>query len=153
MPHPAAQFRHIGIAFAAGFLSVLAFHQGGWALLYGLHVVPADRPPWSLAPVPPLAVPLVVSQSFWGGIWAILLSYVIPDRNKAIYWTAWTVAGAVVLTLVALLLVPAFKGLPVPPLTWLRFAIGALVNGLWGLGTAAILSLFGSASRQAGRAA
>jgi hypothetical protein len=46
----------------------------------------------------------------------------------------------VILTTVAFFVVIPIKGLPIPPL-WPRFAVGLLLNGVWGFGTALLLRL------------
>lgn len=55
----------------------------------------------------------------------------------AVYWTSWVVAGAVALTFVAFFVVPPFKGEASP-------ALGFLVNGAWGFGTALLLRFPGA---------
>jgi hypothetical protein len=101
--------------------------------------------PWSLAPRPPLGVPAVLSSAFWGGLWGcafVLLRPRLP-RGPA-YWAAAFAFGALALTLVAWFVVLPLKGEPVGG-GWrpTGMAIGLLVNGVWGIGTAAILALAG----------
>ena len=55
------------------------------------------------------------------------------------YWVSWILTGAILLTAVALFVVPLLKGMPVGAFSWQRFAIGAIVNGSWGFGTALLL--------------
>src|SRR4026209_421075 len=64
-------------AFAAGFISVLVFHQGVWALYGAAGKAPSLA--WNMAPVPPLGVPTVLSSSFWGGLWGIVAP--VPPRG------------------------------------------------------------------------
>jgi hypothetical protein len=135
------------LGFIAGFLATLIFHQGLWWVLYQVHFIPSDLPPWPLKPVPPFGVPSVVSKSFWGAALAPFL-----DRYRgATYWTSWILLGAVVLTLTALYVVSPIKGQPIPPL-WPRFYYALLVNGAWGFGTAVFLTLFGEARKDTARA-
>lgn len=126
-------------AFVSGFLAVLVFHQGVWALFSAAGKTPA--PAWSMQRVGPLGVPQVVSSAFWGGLWGILLVLLLPAIEPRLgYWSGATIAGALLTTLVALLIVFPLKGRPFAagwnPAIWI-FAL--LVNAAWGLGTAVFL--------------
>ncbi|BDX19008.1 MULTISPECIES: hypothetical protein [Halopseudomonas] len=133
--------RHGVLAFIAGFLAVFSFHQPALALLHAAGVVPF--PAFSLEPVAPLAVPSVVSSAFWGGIWGIVLVLALARMGKPLVWLKAALFGGIVLTLVALLLVFPLKGYG---LDWQlfapRFAIGFILNALWGLGTLVYLRAF-----------
>jgi hypothetical protein len=59
------------LAFIAGALGVIIFHQGFLLLAYGLGWVP--RPPYDMSATPPFDIPKVVSLAFWGGIWGIVM--------------------------------------------------------------------------------
>jgi hypothetical protein len=126
------------LAFMAGFIATLVFHQTAVAGLDAAGLMPAGFKPWSFDPVPPLAVPTVLSKAFWGGLWAILLYFVLRRMTGAGYWLGWTILGAVALPLVAIFVVPVLKGQPVPPFME-RFPVYALVNAAWGFGTAMLL--------------
>jgi hypothetical protein len=126
------------LAFMAGFIATLVFHQTAVAGLDAAGLMPAGIKPWSFDPVPPLAVPTVLSKAFWGGLWAILLYFVLRRTSGAGYWLGWTILGAVALPLVAIFVVPVLKGQPVPPFME-RFPVYALVNAAWGFGTAIVL--------------
>lgn len=129
-------------AFLAGFLSTLFFHQGLLALLHLTGVSP--RAPWALHAVPPFGVPAVVSLAFWGGVWGVALWPLLRRTRGARHWAMAVALGAVLPSLVALLVVFPLKGLTVT----LPIVIGALlVNAAWGLGLAVFLRLFGSLSR------
>jgi hypothetical protein len=137
----------LGLAFVAGFLAVPLFHQPMLALLHACGVTPAA--PYATRPLAPLGVPQVLSQSFWGGVWGVVLALVAPrfPRGGA-YWAAAAVFGAVALSLVAWFVVAPLKGLAVAaggrPAA---IATGLLVNGAWGLGTALLLAAFRRAAR------
>lgn len=130
--------------FVAGFLAVLVFHQGAAFLLYHLgQDIPAVNAalgrtpaPFNLAPTAPLGVPLVLSQSFWGGVWGMALALLLSRlRPPALLFG--TVFGAVALTVVAVSLVPVLKGMPAwnGTIPWR----GLLLNGAWGFGAALLL--------------
>jgi len=135
------------LGFITGILAVLVFHQGTAFLLntYGndmpgvVAIFGRTGPAFNMNPVPPLGVPTVASQAFWGGVWGIILAMIlratpVPDLLFSF------VFGAVALTLVAFTLVASLKGLPTfaggNQQIWAR---AALLNGAWGWGTAMLL--------------
>ena len=59
------------LAFVAGFLSTLVFHQGLLAIFRAAGAT--DETPYSLKPTAPLGVPAVLSFAAWGGAWGVLL--------------------------------------------------------------------------------
>lgn len=132
------------LGFMAGFVAVPVFHQGSAFLLYHLgNDIPAvvsvfgkAAAPFNMAPTKPLGVPAILSQSFWGGVWGMVLATILATlRPPAILFS--TLFGALALTAVAVSLVPWLKGLP----TW-NGAIpwrGLLYNGAWGFGVALML--------------
>jgi hypothetical protein len=126
--------RFLGLSFLAGFLAVLCFHQPVVGLLHAYGVFPFA--PFATARVPPLGVPAWFSASFWGGLWGILMLWLIDRANfrRGQYWFGLLFGGAA-LTLTALLIVVPLKGGAV---AWAafpeRFIGGFLVNGAWGLG-------------------
>jgi len=92
--------------------------------------------PFNMAPTMPFGLPVIFSQSFWGGVWGIVTALLLVKlRPPALVFGA--VFGALALTFVAVTLVPALKGLPgwngmIP---WR----GLLYNGAWGWGVALML--------------
>ena len=129
----------IVFSFAAGFFATLIFHQLALALLWWVGVAPFA--PFSLASTQPLGIPAVISLAFWGGVWGILFG-LIDNRfpSGGGYWVTAFFFGAILPTLVALLIVLPLKGQPIgggwrPPLLLTAF----LINGAWGIGTGLIL--------------
>ena len=132
------------LGFIAGFVAVPVFHQGSAFLLYHVgndiptvvSIFGKTTAPFNMAPTKPLGVPVIFSQSFWGGVWGVVVTLILVKlRPPAILFA--TVFGAVALTAVAVSLVPYLKGLP----TW-NGAIpwrGLLYNGAWGFGLALML--------------
>lgn len=127
--------------FIAGFVAVLMFHQPMVAALNALGLMPAGFAVYSLDPVPPWGVPTVISKAFWGGLWAILLDLLLARTSGQTYWASWTILGGVLLSLVAIFVVPALKGVPAPPFAE-RMPLYTAVNAAWGFGTALLLTLF-----------
>ena len=129
------------LAFIAGFVSTLVFHQG---LLWIFHRIGAyPRPAYVMKPVPPFSVPSVISLAFWAGLWAMALLPLLARWNGSwTYWLAWLVAGAVLPSVVALFVVMPLKGMKVAGGGDSKVLVGALLlNGTWGLGTALLLRL------------
>lgn len=126
------------IAFIAGFVATLIFHQGALAALHAGGLAPAA--PYPMASTWPLGVPQVVSLAFWGGVWGIVLWAVIRNMRGLAYWGLCTGVGAIGPTAVAMLVVFPLKDIPVDATKWVG---GLLLNGIWGLGTGIlILSYF-----------
>jgi hypothetical protein len=125
--------------FTAGFLATLIFHQLAVALLWSIGVAPSG--PFSMAATQPFGVPAVLSLAFWGGAWGILFALIhggFPGSGG--YWVAAFLFGAILPSLVALMVVLPLKGQPMgggwnPPLLLTAF----LINGVWGIGTGLIL--------------
>ena len=128
--------------FIAGFLGVIVFHQAAILLLHLVGIIPSV--PWRLDPVPPLGVPTVISSAFWGGLWGIVLAFLLPrDERGARFWLLALAFGAAVPTVVSWFIVQPLKGQPLGGgFQWPRLLIGPCVNGVWGLGTAAVLALW-----------
>ena len=130
-------------AFLAGFFSTLIFHQGLLAILHAAGVSP--RAPYSTQPTAPLHVPAVLSLSFWGGVWGILLWLVIARfQGSATYWVLALIIGAIAPSLVALFVVLPLKGQPAAGGGSPALIVSALLlNGAWGLGVALLMRLLG----------
>jgi hypothetical protein len=126
--------------FLAGALAVPLFHQVMLAILHASHFV--ARAPFALQPTKPFGLPAVVSLTFWGGLWGIILAIVSRNRSRP-GWTFAVLFGAILPTLVAWFVVLPLKGLPAGG-GWAPRAIATalLINGAWGLGTALFLRIF-----------
>ena len=127
------------LAFVAGFVSTLVFHQGLLALLHRAGAWP--RPAYSMNPTWPLGLPQVLSTALWAGLWAIALAFLLARwPTGAGYWLGWLLAGSIAPTIVAFLVVFPLKGLAGG---WnVKLILGGLmINGVWALGTALVLRL------------
>ena len=123
--------RRAGAGFAAGAVSVLVFHQGIWALLHALGLMP---PAFPTAPVPPFGVPRVYDLCFWGGLYGAAFGVVFPRLPARGMWFQGLILGLIA-ELGALFLVPAIKGLPLAFGGATRvILISTLINGPWGIG-------------------
>lgn len=125
------------LAFVAGFLAILFFHQGGLWLLHLAGKVAAA--PWNMTPVPPLGMPSVLSLALWGGLWGIVLWSLVRKAKAARFWMLPIILGALLPSLATLFVEFPIKGIPLnAPLI-----VGTvLLNALWGLGVAFYMRLF-----------
>jgi hypothetical protein len=123
------------LAFIAGFLAVICFHQPLLGLLHAYGVVPFA--PFSIAATAPLQVPAWLSACFWGGVWGVLMVAALRWRDgNPVPWLKGLLFGGIALTSVALLVVFPLKGMGFDPAQLPgRFLIGFLLNGAWGVGT------------------
>ena len=128
--------------FLAGFLSTLTFHQGTLAALHKAGLWP--KPAFAMAATKPFHVPAVISLAFWGGVWGILLWYLVGGMTGAQHWIYATLFGAIGPSAVALLVVFPLKGMPFAG-GWNPKVIGPvlLLNGAWGLGVVVLLRCIG----------
>jgi hypothetical protein len=145
--------RTILLGFVAGFVAVIVFHQGTAWLLHmmtvkagiGAGVFGRVPFPFNMAPVRPFGVPTVLSQCFWGGVWGIVLAFLLRSLRPPDLLFGF-VFGALALTLAAFTLVANLKGLPAfagyNKQIWWR---ALLWNGAWGWGTALMLRPLGRA--------
>jgi hypothetical protein len=132
-------------AFVAGFVATLVFHQGLLALLHASGASPKGA--FSMAPTWPFHVPQVLSLAFWGGVWGILLWLAIARLDGAAYWLAALALGAIAPSVVALFVVFPLHGQPVAGGWDRKLIVGALLlNGVWGIGVALLMRLFGARS-------
>ena len=133
--------RFNGLAFLAGFLAVPIFHQG---MLYALIQagLPLPLQPWSMAPTEPFGVPQVLSASFFGGLWGVLVAHLLRYfAEGVVHWFVAAVFSGVALTAVAIFVVMPLKGMSVASMNPMAPIIGFVLNAAWGFGTAAILRM------------
>ena len=137
LPHLKSSFiRSVLIGFVAGFFAVLLFHQGLLSVFYALGIVSFKA--FSFKPTLPFGVPVVLSSSFWGGIWGILFAISIARFLRGVnYWVASILGGAFILSFVAGFVVAPLKGMPVAFGYNIQvICMVLLLNGAWGFGTA-----------------
>ena len=125
--------------FIAGFFANLIFHQLTLSFLWTVGLAPF--PPFSMAATQPFGVPAVFSLSCWGGIWCIIFASVDNKfPRRAGYWATAFIFGAILPSLVALIVVLPLKGNPMGGGWHAPLLLTALlINGSWGIGTGLIL--------------
>lgn len=136
-----ASARKLILGFVAGFIAVLLFHQPVLALLTEAGFSKAVT--YSFKATTPFGVPQVISISFWGGVWGVIFAAIEHRLPRgASYWLCAFLFGAIFPTLVAWFVVAPMKGMPMAG-GWqpARMAIGPIINGAWGIGTALLLAL------------
>ena len=130
------------VAFAAGFIAVLALHQPVLGLLASAGITQAV--PYASKAVGPLGVPQFISAAFWGGIWGMVLH--AASRRwpaGAGFLLKCLLFGMIFPTLVAWFVVAPLKGLPMAGGFKTNGMItGLCVNAAWGLGTGILLALY-----------
>jgi hypothetical protein len=123
------------IAFTAGFISTLVFHQGMLAFLHAIAFTPI--PPYPSTPTRPFGVPIFWSLAFWGGIWGIGLAAVLHRiQQRSFYWGVAVLFGMLAPTLISIVVVFPLQGVPVTPN---GIFLGLMLNAAWGIGTAFFL--------------
>jgi hypothetical protein len=130
------------IAFAAGFIAVLALHQPMLGLLSAAGITQAA--PYASKAVGPLGVPQFISAAFWGGLWGMVL-HALSRRwpPGAGFVLKCLLFGMVFPTLVAWFVVAPIKALPMAGGFKVNNMItGLCVNAAWGLGTGILLTLY-----------
>ena len=124
--------------FIAGALAVPLAHQVMLAILNAAGLV--SRAPFPMDPTRPFGIPAVISLSFWGGVWGLILLLVVGRLRGAKFWIVTLIFGALAPTLVAGFVVAPLKG-QAPGGDAKMAMVGLLVNGAWALGTAALARL------------
>jgi hypothetical protein len=134
--------KQLTFGFVAGALAVVVFHQ---LMVLVLHLMgQAPNFPWSFRPIPPWAVPAIINQMFWGGLWGAAFAAIgamIPlssDLGRGVVFGLlgpWLLGNGI--------LVPLFKS---GTLLWgfnpQNMWRGALIGAVFGLGIAVFMRLF-----------
>jgi hypothetical protein len=133
--------RLIVFGYLAGFFSALIFHQLSLDVLWRAGYAPFG--PYSMAATHPFGIPAVFSLALWGGAWGVLFALTqIAFPHRGGYWPTAFLFGAILPSLIALLVVLPLKGKPMGGGWHVHLLVTAfMVNGIWGIGTGLILKL------------
>jgi hypothetical protein len=125
------------IAFVAGFLSVLLFHQLALLLFHSIGFAPAKLTAYAMKATQPFGIPRVWSLALWGGVWGVVLVlFVSFFRHGMGIWGTALLFGAIAPSLVNWFIAMPLRGEPVGG-GWQPngIVVSLLLNGIWGLGT------------------
>lgn len=126
------------LGFSAGAIAALVFHQGLAEMfdLAGIGRMAAFRtqPTW------PFGVPALVSLTFWGAMYGVILALAMP-RIRVPLWQAGMALGTVA-GLIALFIVLPLKGFPIAHggAIW-PVARTMILTSCWGFGAGMILPM------------
>ncbi len=125
------------VAFVAGFLSVLLFHQLALLLLHSIGFAPAKAIAYAMTATSPFGIPRVWSLAFWGGVWGVVLVLFVSFFRQGIrIWGTALLLGAIAPSLVNWFIAMPLRGEPVGG-GWQPngIATSLILNGVWGVGT------------------
>jgi hypothetical protein len=122
------------IGFGAGALSHVVFQGGLSAVLYSAGALPHLI--WSLDPVGPLAVPTILNNMFWDGLWGMLYALSEPRLTPRLGRLGGGAAVGLASVLIFWLVVLPLKGSGVADLPASEIAIDLAFDLVFGLGIA-----------------
>lgn len=135
---PATTSARLAAGFIAASLAVLTFQSGAIAALHAAGA-PVPSPPWSMAPVPPLGVPRILSSAFWGGLWGGAYALLEPRLTARLGWWRGGLAFGVMPLMALWFVVLPLKGLPLGGGVALsEILVAVVLHAVFGLATAAI---------------
>lgn len=126
------------LGFSAGAIAALVFHQGlaGIFDVAGIGKMVAFR----VQPTWPFGIPALVSLSFWGAMYGVVLALPMPRFRRPLWQVG--IALGLIAGLVTLFVVLPLKGFPVAH-GWAVWPIARtlILTMSWGMGTGLILPL------------
>src|SRR5215212_2452191 len=133
--------RDLMLGFVAGAIAVPIFHQLMVFILTQAGMLQGQV--YNMRPVPPMGVPTILSQMFWGGVWGLVFAFLVNRAPRQ--WPIWLIGlllGAIALPVVGWFVVAPIKGQPMAA-GWVpaRMLNSVLINAGWGLGTALLFLL------------
>jgi hypothetical protein len=126
------------LGFVAGALAVLTFHQGLVEVLHLLGL--ATQAAYRVTPAMPFNVPMIVSLSFWGGVYGLIFGMIQPKISMPA-WLSGLCLGLIA-AVISMVIAAPLKGNPIAydGQAW-PVVRSFLVNGFWGVGVGLILPL------------
>lgn len=133
--------QRILLPFIAGFLAMLFFHEPTIALLHVAHFTALEA--YSTTPAAPLGAPVFITTACWGGLWGIVLAWLLrvePERRAP--WIGALVFGGVALTAAALFVIGPLQGNWPSGNILSRVVLGFVTNAMWGWGALVFMRAF-----------
>jgi len=96
----------IFLGFVAGAVSMLVFHQTILQIFFWVGLAPQAA--FRIAQVPPFNAPLVVSLTFWGGVYGGVFGLLVPWVRSPL-WLKGMVAGLCAMTLAWFVFLPLMR--------------------------------------------
>ena len=133
--------RPIPLAFIAGFLATVLFHQTAiWLLTL---VLPFPFTPWNMA-TNDYGLPRVVALALWAGVWAVPLCLLIRARPALPAMATGAVLGSLIPSLWGWTVIAAMRGGPLFAGGNTRVILTVLfINAVWGAATVWLFTLLG----------
>jgi hypothetical protein len=101
--------RTVFLGALAGVIGYLVGHQGMITLFGRLEIVSFSG--YSVSPVGPLGVPMMVNGAFWCALWGMLMALLWPRLPGVASWLKGLIFGLVFVQMIGnWVLVPLFKG-------------------------------------------
>ena len=125
------------VNFTAGFLSTLVFHQGILGVVYLAGIAPVK--PFNMNPTVPLGLPAVISLALLGGVWGIVIGYLIKNDPPKMFWLKVIILGAILPTAAIYLIEFPLKGISFNPV---MLPFNLLLNAVWGIGLGVFIKLY-----------
>ena len=126
------------LGFSAGAIAALLFHQG-LAEIFDITGIGRNIA-FRLAPTWPFGIPALVSLTFWGAMYGVVLALLMPRFRRPLWQVG--VALGLIAGLVTLFVTLPLKGFPLAH-GWAVWPIARtlILTTSWGLGTGLILAL------------
>jgi hypothetical protein len=126
------------LGFSAGAIAALLFHQG-LAEVFDITGIGRNIA-FRLAPTWPFGIPVLVSLTFWGAMYGVVLALLIPRLRRPLWQVG--VAMGLIAGLVTLFAVLPLKGFPMAH-GWALWPIARtlILTTAWGLATGLILPM------------
>ena len=132
----------IYLGFSAGFFSAMVFKQMMQWVFWQVGLAPLG--PYIFTATPPVDMHVALAPAVWGGAWGALLAIAQCNfsRNEYWYWTQSFGFGALLPSLVALLItIPLEVKFYGGTWHWTMIVSTIFSNAVWGFGTAGMLNL------------
>ncbi len=103
--------RNLFLGFLAGVIATITVHEIIKYFLHDAGYIPMVA--WSMAPVEPYALPKIVSDALWGGLWGSIFALILGSEPKGSMTIRGVFLGMIGPALLGVfLIVPLIKGDP-----------------------------------------